>query len=133
MFSVSSAAISLIFPLHLLILKGVFHLLQVIAYIITVPAQRWEFPVLPWGKSSSITNKGSIYSLRQYCLTLLTSDLKATICSNKAITTKILQYHKPDTVFILVLQTHFSYFFKLTGLVSLCLFFKNSGMPSLIL
>lgn len=84
--------------------------LQVIAYIITVPAQRWEFPVLPWGKSSSITNKGSIYSLRHYCLTLsqapllLTADLKATIGSNKALTTKILQYHKPDTVVILVLQ-----------------------------
>jgi hypothetical protein len=24
--------------------------LQVASYVITVPKQRWEFPVLPWGK-----------------------------------------------------------------------------------
>ncbi|KAH6771035.1 cyclin J18, partial [Perilla frutescens var. hirtella] len=54
----------------------------VVAYTITVPPQRWEFPVLPWGKSSSITNKASFYPLRHYYLTfahapsLLTANLK---------------------------------------------------------
>lgn len=28
----------------------VLNFLQVASYVITVPKQRWEFPVLPWGK-----------------------------------------------------------------------------------
>lgn len=27
-----------------------FLALQVAAYVITVPAETWEFPILPWGK-----------------------------------------------------------------------------------
>ncbi|KAL7184821.1 hypothetical protein ACSBR2_026874 [Camellia fascicularis] len=30
----------------------VLDLLQVASYVITVPKQRWEFPVLPWGNIS---------------------------------------------------------------------------------
>lgn len=32
--------------------RSILDLLQVATYVVTVPKQKWEFPVLPWGKYS---------------------------------------------------------------------------------
>lgn len=49
----------------LLILENSDILLQVVSYVMTVPKQRWEFPVLAWGKKvnldSNIVFSGLIF------------------------------------------------------------------------
>lgn len=44
--------LQLLSGLLFIFLTGAFRPFQVVAYVITVPLQMWEFPVLPWGKNS---------------------------------------------------------------------------------
>ncbi|KAF7132031.1 hypothetical protein RHSIM_Rhsim09G0085600 [Rhododendron simsii] len=45
--------------------RRILDLLQVATYVVTVPKQKWEFPVLPWGK----------YSLLEVCTLYLFFDV----------------------------------------------------------
>jgi hypothetical protein len=40
----------------LLILESCELLLQVVSYVMTVPKQKWEFPVLAWGKKLNLVS-----------------------------------------------------------------------------